>query len=258
LQNPRVQAARRLTRRAFRERERAFLVEGPRAVKDALDRDYAIKELFVTGDDAFATTARSRGISVVEVDTSVMRAIADTTTPQGVVAVVEMPETNLAEVATSGDLVLVLADVRDPGNAGTLLRSATAAGASAVVFTKGAVDPFSPKTVRAAAGTFFQIPVVVGDSLAETVQVLRGSGFLVLGADAGATEDMGDVDMTARVAIVLGNEGWGIADDAQGLIDRNVRIPMPGPAESLNVGIAGSILLFEAVRQRRLSSGHHE
>jgi TrmH family RNA methyltransferase len=126
------------------------------------------------------------------------------------------------------------------------------------VFTKGAVDPFSPKTVRAAAGTFFQIPVVVGDSLAESVEVLRASEFLVLGADAEATEDMNDVDMTGRVAIVLGNEGWGIATEAQALIDRSVRIPMPGPAESLNVGIAGSILLFEAVRQRRLSSAHND
>jgi RNA methyltransferase, TrmH family len=253
-----VQAARRLTRRAFRDRERAFLVEGPRAVKDALERDYAIKELFVTADDEVATTARSRGISVVEVDTSVMRAIADTTTPQGVVAVVEMPARDLSDVVAAGDLILVLADVRDPGNAGTLLRSATAAGASAVVFTKGAVDPFSPKTVRAAAGTFFQIPVVVGDSLAETVEVLRGNGFLVLGADAAASENMTDVDMTGRVALVLGNEGWGIAEEARALIDRSVSIPMPGPAESLNVGIAGSILLFEAVRQRRLSSGHDE
>ena len=108
---------------------------------------------FVTGDDAIASSARSKGIPIVEVDASVMRAIADTTTPQGVVAVVTMPERELSEVVSAGDLILVLADVRDPGNAGTLLRSATAAGASAVVFTKGAVDPFSPKTVRAAAGT---------------------------------------------------------------------------------------------------------
>jgi tRNA G18 (ribose-2'-O)-methylase SpoU len=100
--------------------------------------------------------------------------------------------------------------------------------------------------------------VVVGDSLAETVEVLRGNGFLVLGADAAASEDMTDIDMTGRVALVLGNEGWGIAEEARTLIDRSVSIPMPGPAESLNVGIAGSILLFEAVRQRRLSSGNDE
>ena len=226
-------------------------------MKDALERDYAIKELFVTGDDAIASSARSKGIPIVEVDASVMRAIADTTTPQGVVAVVTMPERELSEVVSAGDLILVLADVRDPGNAGTLLRSATAAGASAVVFTKGAVDPFSPKTVRAAAGTFFQVPVVVGDSLADAVEALRDAGFVVVGAEADAAEDMNDIDMTQRIAIVLGNEGWGIAEEARSLIDRSVRIPMPGPAESLNVGIAGSILLFEAVRQRRLSSGQH-
>ncbi|MGH2807421.1 MAG: TrmH family RNA methyltransferase [Actinomycetota bacterium] len=254
-----MQAARRLSRRAHRERERAFLVEGPRAVRDALERGYAIKELFVSDhDDDLVTLAHEHGVPVVDVDASVMRAIADTITPQGVVAVVAMPHRRLSDVIAKGDLVLVLVDVRDPGNAGTLLRSATAAGASAVVFTKGAVDPFGPKTVRAAAGTTFHVPVVSGEPLEEVVDALRAAGFAVCGADAHGDRDMGDIDMTGRIAIVVGNEGWGIDDEARSLIEATVRIPMPGPAESLNVGIAGSILLFEAVRQRRLSSGNHE
>ena len=148
----------------------------------------------------------------------------------------------------------MLSEVRDPGNAGTLLRSASAAGASGVVFTTGAVDPFSPKTVRAASGALFQVPIATGVDLDALVPVLGSAGFTTIGAAADAPGSMEDVDLTGRVALVVGNEGWGIGATAAELLDAMVSIPMPGAAESLNVGIAGSILLFEAVRQRRLSS----
>jgi len=148
---------------------------------------------------------------------------------------------------------VVLSDVRDPGNAGTLVRSAVAAGASAVVFCSGAVDPFNPKTVRSTAGLLFHVEIAAGVALDVAAAELRGKGFLMIGADAASTKRPDEVDLTPPLALVLGNESWGIEEASGHLLDEVIGIPMPGPAESLNVGIAGSVLLFEAVRQRRAS-----
>jgi RNA methyltransferase, TrmH family len=124
------------------------------------------------------------------------------------------------------------------------------------VFAAGAVDPFHPKSVRATAGSIFRLPVVRGLQLQDALTVMRDEGLDIVGADAGAPEAFDRVDLTRRLALVLGNEAWGLPAGAQELLDEKVGIPMPGPAESLNVGIAGSILLFECVRRRRLSSPH--
>jgi TrmH family RNA methyltransferase len=217
-----------------------------------------MREVFATENaphlDAVAAGARDAGVPVIEVTEPVLNTIADTATPQGIVAVVEIRTRELAEIAGQASLLLVLSGVRDPGNAGTLLRSALAAGADGVVFAAGAVDPFHPKTVRASAGALFRVDVARHKDLPEVVDVLRRAGLVVVGADASAPERFDRTDLTRRVALVLGNEAWGLGPGTRDLLDEVVGIPMPGPAESLNVGIAGSVLLFECVRQRRLSS----
>lgn len=146
--------------------------------------------------------------------------------------------------------MIVLAGVRDPGNAGTVLRSALAAGADAAVFGTGSVDPYHPKTVRAGAGALFRLPLVRGIETGSALGTLKAAGFQLVGADASAEGSYTELDMTGRVALVIGNEAWGLPPEVSASIDRFVSIPMPGPAESLNVGIAGALLLFEAVRQR--------
>lgn len=207
----------------------------------------AVRDLFVDEGAPFGSEFLDRG--GLAVTRQVISALTDTSTPQGVVAVAEARAIDAG--AIEGDLVVVLADVRDPGNAGTLLRSAVAAGSSGVVFAKGSVDPFNPKTVRATAGLLFRVPVVHDVALEDALSLLKARGFLVVGADAGSGVSPDEVDLTRAAALVLGNESWGIGAGARALLDEIVGIPMPGPAESLNVGIAGSILLFEAVRQRR-------
>jgi RNA methyltransferase, TrmH family len=149
--------------------------------------------------------------------------------------------------------VVVLDHVRDPGNAGTLVRSAAAAGADCVVFGEGSVDPFGPKTVRASAGTVFSIKIARGTATVDAVEGLREKGFQTVAADARAPTPVFETDMTGPTAIVLGNEAWGFGE-AGIVVDRSASIPLAGGVESLNVGTAGSIFLFEAVRQRRLSS----
>ena len=189
------------------------------------------------------------GVPTFEVSDGVLKVMSEAMTPQGVVAVAEMQPASLFDAA-KGDLVLVLAEVRDPGNAGTLVRSAEAAGAAGIVFTDGSVDPFGPKTVRAAAGSLFRLPIVRDVSLADAVQVLKEAGHRVVGADATSPRHVDEVDLEGRISFVLGNEAWGVPADASALLDETVGIRMPGPTESLNVAVAGSILLFEAVRRR--------
>ena len=219
-----------------------------------------VEKVFVSteadeSEDVFEA-AHSAGVQVVETSEGVAASLSDSVTPQGIVAVMRAPAFDLPSMPQDVDLVVVLAEVRDPGNAGTLVRAAVAAGAGAVVFGAGSVDPLGPKTVRAAAGALFSVRMIRGVDVREALDHLRAAGFTVVGADARATVSPEQVDLTSRVALVLGNEAWGLPDEMGDLVDVTVGIPMPGPVESLNVGIAGSILLFEAVRQRRASTAH--
>jgi RNA methyltransferase, TrmH family len=226
-------------------------VEGVIAVAEALESGADVVEIFATPglDDALAELAASRDVPVIRVTESVLASIADTTTPQGVVATARIHALTLNDISDC-DLVLVLADVRDPGNAGTLLRSAAAAGAGAVIACKGSVDLLHPKTVRASAGSIFAVPIVRDATVEEAAAQLKAHGLTVLGADQ-TGPDAFECDLSGRLALVVGNEAGGLTAEVRALVDACVGIPMPGRTESLNVGIAGSILLFEAVRQRR-------
>ena len=228
-------------------------------VRDALEARVELTDVFVRSDDPDAAAVRDAceeaGARVLEVGDNVLRALADTSSPQGVVAVATMPQFRLSALPDAADLVLVLAQVRDPGNAGTLVRSAAAAGADAVVFSEGSVDPFGPKTVRASAGSVLRVPVDRATPLAETLATLRGKGFAVVAAEGTAEATVYDLDLTGPSAIVLGNEAWGLEEDLD--LDAFASIPMEATIESLNVATAGSLFLFEAVRQRRLSSAAH-
>ena len=224
-------------------------------VREALSARAAVRYVFVSTEhpdaDEIGAEAAAAGVEVVAATPAVLETVSDASTPQGIVAVVEMEDVALSDVDEAVDLVLVLDQVRDPGNAGTLVRCATAAGAGAVVFTKGCVDPYAPKTVRSAAGLLDHLDLVRDADLAETSRDLRSRGFAVVGTDAAAPAPYDEHDYTGRVAFVVGNEAWGIAEEHRHALTDLVAIPMPGDAESLNAGIAGAILLFEAVRQRR-------
>lgn len=245
-----------MLRRAERERAGAFLVEGPIGARDALLAGRATALFVEEGGHDFGELidlAEQSGADAFLAGPGVIEALSDTTTPQGVVAVARTTGCRTAEL-DGATLVTVLAGVRDPGNAGTLIRSSLAAGADGIVLPRGSVDPFNPKTVRAAAGALFAIPVAVPEGVEDALSELKELGLRLIGADAHSGSPPEKVDLTEPVALVLGNEAWGIPGEQAAQLDAVVGIPMPGPAESLNVGIAGSILLFEAVRQRRLSS----
>ena len=194
------------------------------------------------------------GVRVYDLEPGVLERVAGTVTPQPVLAVVGMEETGIGDLSGSGP-VIVCVDVRDPGNLGTILRSAEASGAAGVVCCDGTVDVYNPKCVRASAGALFHVGVVSGGAPAAVLEALGSAGRRRLGSAIGAGTSYEEVDLAAPFALVLGNEARGLPDTLASWLDGVVTIPMEGRSESLNVGMACAVLCFEAARQRRHRSG---
>ncbi len=258
--SPQVKAARQLAKRAFRERARSFLAEGPQAIREALARQGVLTELFVTGQGRsrhpeLAEQAARQGAGVHEVSGEVMAELAQTITPQGLLGVCRFVDQPLAAITGARPrLVAVLANVRDPGNAGTVLRTADAAGADGVVFAAASVDPYNSKCVRSSAGSLFHLPVVAGHDLTAAVGELRAAGLQVLAADGSAKhllEAADGPDLTRPTAWLFGNEAWGLPDELLALADSVVAVPIYGKAESLNLAAAAAVCLYTSARQMR-------
>jgi len=239
---------------AARQEAGQFVLEGPRLVADALDRGVPLTGVYfgLNARRSFAslvTAVEAAGRPIRDLKDGVLERLMSTRTPQPVLAVAAIP-TPLTLAAIAPGLVVLTAGVSDPGNLGTILRSAEAAGAVAVVTADG-VDPWNPKVVRASAGSVLGVPVVsVGDASA-ALETLHAAGRRLVGADGDATLEYTDADLAGDVVIVVGSEAHGIPADATTRLDVTVRIPMAGAVESLNAGVAASILLFEAARQHR-------
>jgi TrmH family RNA methyltransferase len=250
--NRRVADAVRLKKRAMREHDRLFLVEGAQAVAEALDGP-GLQSLFVVPEarlDSLVSRAERAGTAVVSVTDEVMGHLTSTVTPQGIVGVCAFVDVSMDDLADELELAAVLCAVRDPGNAGTVLRSANAAGAGAVVFTSSSVDVYNPKTVRASAGSLFHPPLVRGVEAEDAVKSLRKRGLYIYAADAEGATDLYSLDLAEPVAFLFGNEAWGLPREVADLADTTVRVPIPGNAESLNLAAAASVCMFEAARQR--------
>ena len=193
--------------------------------------------------------ALARGARVFDLAPGVLERVADTVTPQPVLAVVGMPDATLDELAAKS-FVVVCVNVRDPGNAGAVIRVAHAAGAAGVVCCEGTVDPFNPKTVRASAGSILHIPIVAAGDALEVLQTLGRFGYRRLGAASRGGTPYTEADLTSPLALVLGNEASGLSPELEGHLDGSVTIPMSGGVESLNVSTAAAVLCFESARRR--------
>jgi TrmH family RNA methyltransferase len=260
IRSPRVKAARQLGKRALRQRARAFLAEGPQAVGEALAAGDVVSELFITAPaqgryGELARLAAAQGAEVHPVSGEVMAELAQTVTPQGVLAVCRFVDVPLAAVAGASAalrLVVILANVRDPGNAGTVLRTADAAGADAVLFAGSSVDPYNSKCVRASAGSLFHLPVVTGTPVPDAVQALRTAGLRVLAADGGARTTLDDLQAAGTLSRgtgwLFGNEAWGLPAEVRALADDTVAVPIYGRAESLNLAAAAAVCLYSSAR----------
>lgn len=259
---PRVVAARRLQRRRERDLTRRFLAEGPQAIREALRCPGVVRELFGTASaldrhaDLAAVAARE-GVAVSVVTDDGLAALAETVVPQGLVAVCNHLDVRLdAVLDRSPRLVAVLVEVRDPGNAGTVLRTADAAGADAVVFVGNAVDPYNGKCVRASAGSLFHLDVVRASDPEAVVAALRAAGLAVLAATGHGETDLDDLidsgGLARPTAWLFGSEAHGLPAALGASADARVRVPLHGRAESLNLAAAAAVCLYASARALRV------
>lgn len=257
--SPRVRAVAKLAKRGAREETGLFLVEGPQAVREALAFH---PEVLV---DVFATRAALdkhpdlvRGLAAVELEPelvkdAVLEAMADTVTPQGIVAVARQFPVTIKDLLSRGArLVAVLEEVRDPGNAGTIIRAADAAGADGVILTGKSVDAYNPKVVRSTTGSIFHLPIAQGGTLEHALDLVRGAGMRVLAADISG-EELPTLreELPRPTAWLFGNEAHGLDAAQLALADRAVKVPIYGHAESMNLATAASVCLYQSAFAQR-------
>ena len=254
-ENPKVKDLRSLHRRSARYGERLFLIEGVRLVEEALQAGiplqtvlYVPERLEETARGAALRVRLAASLAAFSTTPRILDTVADTVTPQGVVAAVPYPDLP----PHPEGLVLVLDRLRDPGNCGTILRTAEAAGVGLVCFAPGTVDPFSPKVVRAGMGAHFRLPLRAAASWDEIASIVAGRQVLLAAVKAGRPYDA--VDWKIPTALIVGGEAEGASEEAHRLATETVSIPMAGAVESLNAAVASGILLFAALRQRNKTS----
>lgn len=252
-------AARKLLRRAGRDRAGRFLVEGAQAVREALDADVATHELFVTATAAdrhpeLVDRAAARGARVSPVTDDAAAALSDTVTPQGIVAVCDLVDVPHGDVLPGSTFVAVCAGISDPGNVGTVVRVADAAGCDAVVLAGDTVDPHNGKAVRASTGSLFHLPVARDRDAGAVLRACREAGLAVAVADARGETGLHDAGAAAilagPIAWVFGSEAHGPGADVLAAADHRVHVPIPGRAESLNLAAAAAVCLYATVAAR--------
>ncbi len=264
LQNPKVKKAVRLADRKERNETGLFLIEGYRELKRAADGGVAVQTLYIcpsfflgSNEEALIAQLRNAGAEVVPCSEPVFQKLSYRDRPDGLVAIavqMQMQLTDLVEkLSAKTDPFLIVAEaIEKPGNLGTILRSADAAGADAVIVCDRCTDVYNPNVVRASVGTLFTIPVVEASS-ADTLQWLKEKGIKVVAATPSAQEEFTDADLTGGIAIAVGTEQLGLTDLWMDASDIRVRIPMHGVADSLNVATATTLLVYEVVRQKKMS-----
>lgn len=246
-----------LSRKKNRIEAGQFLVEGPQAVRELLKfRSDEAENIYVCYDSAgfpdIEHLAKESGISLQLVTKPVIEAMTDTVTTQGIVAVARITSSTLADAFEGATLIAVLHEIRDPGNAGTVLRAADAAGADAVVFAGDCIDPWNPKVVRSTTGSLFHLPVVTGVTLEEVAQAAKTHGITTLAADVRGQElSPNDEILQKPVAWVFGNEAHGLTESDRALTDHSVKLPIYGKAESLNLATAASVCLYTTAFAKR-------
>lgn len=238
----------------LREKEKVFIVEGRKMFEEAKS---FLRKAYITENFYEAHKRDSEYFKHVDyeiVTEQVMKSMSDTITPQGVLAVVNMPEYQLEDMLKGEEInLLILEDVRDPGNLGTMLRTAEGAGITGVILSKESVDLFNPKVIRSTMGSIYRVPFCYVENLRETICFLKHHGVTIYAAHLDGRNNYDEEKYKKKTGIIIGNEGNGITEDTVMAADVLVRIPMEGKVESLNAAVASSILMYEVYRQKRES-----
>lgn len=224
---------------------KTFVVEGARMVAEALP---SAVEILYTKEYPVLEKARELKIPCRKISDKQYKKMSDVVTPQGILAVVKQTSFSLGDI--DGSLVIGCVDIQDPGNLGTIIRTADAVSASGVIVGKGCVDPYNPKVIRATAGSIFHVSVVLSDNIFETIKQFKQKQFKIVAADTNGIENYWQTDLTGKTLVLIGNEGAGLPKEILEAADAVVKIPIPGRAESLNAGISASVIMYEALRQK--------
>jgi len=247
-----VRGVAKLNKKDARSETGLFLLEGPQGLKEALDRPKLIVDLYATEDALERHAALFEKVDALKIDVqpvseAVLKVMCDTNTPQGILAVCHQLHVDLQDlIDTKPQLVALLANIRDPGNAGTVLRAADAAGADAVIFSDNSVDVYNPKVVRSTTGSIFHLPIVIGADISATIASLKSAGIQIFAANGGGAElpTLTTEQLSKPTAWVMGNEAWGFEPETLAQVDLEVAVPIYGAAESLNLATAASICLY--------------
>ncbi len=257
--NPKIKYLIKLARRQFRQKEQKFIIEGIRFIEELLNSSWQTEALFYSAKImnnargvALLKTAKEQNIPCWQIASGLLKEIAHTDNPQGILALVRMPNYRLEDVFSAPrPLLLVLVDgVQDPGNLGTIVRTADAAKASGVILLKGTVDLYNPKTLRSTMGSIFHLPIIMLNDNRAVWKILQQYKVKVVLGQPEYGRTIQGIDLKQDVALVVGNEANGPSPESINFADVAATIPMPGNAESLNAAVACAIMLYEAVRQR--------
>lgn len=257
VKNNRVKLWASLKQKKFRNSEGLYLAEGVRLVEEAVEAGAPITDILISGDvgsgkfDKIITLAQGMNVNLYEVNDMILEHVSDTKTPQGVVAVVKMSKGDPAAFVKNkqNPLYLVLDGIQDPGNLGTMIRTADAVGATGVFLGRSCVDLYNPKVVRATMGSLYHLPVFEVE-LGEFLSQLQAQGVKVVGTAVDAQQTVFQADLTGATALVIGSEAHGLSPEVAEKVETKMSLPMPGRAESLNAAIASSVMMYEALRQR--------
>lgn len=254
IQNPKIKKVVQLLNKSkVRKKEGTFIVEGKKIIDEIeLNR---ISEIYMTDafhekESDYVRGLMDKKIKIEIVNNSVMRHISGSVTPQGILGVIKIVPTKLDMMLDDNPLIIILENIQDPGNLGTIIRTCDAVKASGVIISKGSVDLYNPKVVRATMGSIFRVPVITDSNLIEDIKILKKNDIKILASHLQGSHDLYESDLTREIGVLIGNEGNGLTDEIAGLAHMNIKIPMIGKSESLNAGVATSIIAYEALRQR--------
>jgi len=256
-QNPLIKEVRALKNKDSREEKGLYFIEGARFVEEALKETVNIKYIVVS--ETFLSNTGSSGslqkinetiMNTYVIPDSLFSSISDTKNPQGILAVLSLERKQLKDAVFNGGLLVILDTIKDPGNMGTIIRTADAAGCAGVVISGGCVDVYNPKVLRSTMGSVFHVPVYHCSGMGEAIDIARKHGFLLCASHLSGSVSIYEADLSGKVALIIGSEAEGISPDTANDSDLLIRIPMEGRAESLNASVAAGIIIFEAMRQK--------
>jgi TrmH family RNA methyltransferase len=255
LSNPKIKNLMKLQKKAkIREEQNAFVIEGIKMFYE-IPKDNII-EAYVS--ESFYNQTRNENerlfidYKVEILQDSVFKEVSETQTPQGILAIVKMPSYDFVDIINEENAnLIILEDLRDPGNLGTIIRTAEGAGVTGVVISKGSVDIYNPKVIRSTMGSIYRMPFVYVEDIVQAIKEMKKKGIIIFAAHLSGNKFYDEEDYTKKCGILIGNEANGLTDDTAALSDCYVKIPMSGSVESLNAAIAASILMYEVYRQKR-------